>query len=235
MPLTDISLPLATWGLLAACGGLLAADGVSFPQVMISRPFVSATLGGVIMGDAASGMLVGALLELLSMRHPPYGAAKYPDTGPAGLVAGAAYAGVGSGSLEGLVAALLTGWAIGWIGAYTGYGRRKINERLMRSPESLAADYRRLESRHRMAIGIDILRGILLTMGFLVPATLLVALVVLLPIPAAGITIGATAVVAVLAASVGSAARTTAPDVRAWGMVLLGVIIVLTAIWVRAW
>jgi len=202
---------------------------------MISRPFISATLGGVVMGDAASGMLVGALLELLTMRHPPYGAAKYPDTGPAGLVAGAAYAAVGGGSLEGLVAALLTGWAIGWIGAYTGYGRRKINERLVRSPESLAADFRRLESRHRMAIGIDLLRGILLTMGLLVPAILLVALVVLLPIPAAGIAIGATAVVTVLAASVGSAARTTAPDVRAWGMVLLGVIIVLTAIWVRAW
>ena len=81
MPLTDISLPMATWGLLVVLGGILAADGVSVPQVMISRPLISATLGGLVMGDAASGMLVGALLELLTMRHPPYG-----DTGPGELL-----------------------------------------------------------------------------------------------------------------------------------------------------
>lgn len=235
MPLTDISLTIGTWALLAGLGGILAADGVSVPQVMISRPFISATIGGAIMGDAAGGMLVGALLELLTMRHPPYGAAKYPDTGPAGLIAGAAYAEVGGGSLEGLVAALLVGWAIGWMGAYTGYARRLINGRLLSASEFLAADPRRLENRHRGAIGIDLLRGVLLTGGLLVPAILLVALVGLLPMSPAGIAIGTTAVVTILAASVGSAARTTAPDVRAWVMVCLGGIIVLSAIWMRTW
>lgn len=234
MPLTDISLPMATWGLLVVLGGILAADGVSVPQVMISRPLISATLGGLVMGDAASGMLVGALLELLTMRHPPYGAAKYPDTGPAGLIAGAAYAEVGAGSLEGLVAALLVGWVIGWIGAYAGYARRLLNGRLTMASEFLAANPRRLERRHGLAIGIDVMRGVLITGGFLVPATLLVALVRLIPITTVGITIGATAVVTVLAASIGSAARTTAPDVRAWVMVLLGAIMVLAAMWARA-
>ena len=235
MPLTDISLPLATWGLLAVLGGLLAVDGVSVPQVMISRPLISATLGGAVMGSAAGGMLVGALLELLSMRHPPYGAAKYPDTGPAGLIAGAAYAEVGGGSLEGLVAALLVGWVIGWIGAYAAYGRRRINERLTLASAFLAEDPRRLERRHRLAIGLDVMRGMLLTGGLLIPAILLVALVALIPNTPAGTAIGATAVVTLLAASIGSAARTTAPDVRAWAMVLLGAVMVLTAIWVRAW
>ena len=84
-------------------------------------------------------------------------------------------------------------------------------------------------------IGIDLLRGVLLTGGLLVPAILFVALVGLLPMSPAGITIGTTAVVTILAASVGSAARTTAPDVRAWVMVCLGGIIVLSAIWMRTW
>lgn len=234
MPLTDISLPMATWGLLVVLGGILAADGVSVPQVMISRPLISATLGGLVMGDAASGMLVGALLELLAMRHPPYGAAKYPDTGPAGLIAGAAYAEVGAGSIEGLVAGLLVGWVIGWIGAYAGYARRRLNGRLTMASEFLAANPRRLERRHVLAIGIDVMRGALITGGFLVPATLFVALVALIPITTVGITIGVTAVVMLLAASIGSAARTTAPDVRAWAMVLLGAVMVLTAMWARA-
>ena len=233
MPLTDISLSLATWGLLAVLGGFLAVDGVSVPQVMVSRPLISATLGGLVLGDAAAGMLIGALLELLSMRHPPYGAAKYPDTGPAGLIAGAAYAGVGGGSLQGLVAALLVGWSIGWMGAYADYGRRRLNGRLFMSSEFLAEDPRRVERRHRLAIGIDMMRGILLTGGLLVPATLLVALVGMIPITSTGLAIGATAVVILLASSVGSAARTTGPDVRAWAMVLLGAMIVLTTLWLR--
>ncbi len=233
MPLTDISLPLATWGLLTVLGGVLAADGVSMPQVMISRPLISATIGGAILGNATGGMLVGALLELLTMRHPPYGAAKYPDTGPAGLIAGAAYAEVGGSSIEGLVAAVLVGWALGWMGAYTGYLRRRINEWLILPSEPLAADPRRLERLHRLAIGIDVMRGTLLTGGLLVPAILFVALIAMLPVAAAGTGIGAAAVVTVLAASVGAGARATAPDFRAWAMVLLGALLVLAATWWR--
>lgn len=233
MPLTDISLPLATWGLMTVLGGVLAADGVSVAQVMISRPLISATLGGAILGDPTGGMLVGALLELLTMRHPPYGAAKYPDTGPAGLIAGAAYAAVGGAAVEGLVAAVLVGWALGWMGAYTEYARRRVNEWLLFPSEPLAVDSRRLERRHRLAIGIDVMRGTLLTGGLLVPAILFVALVAMLPVAGVGTGIGVAAVVTVIAASVGAGARATAPDVRAWAMVLLGALLVLAATWLR--
>lgn len=234
MPLTDIALTPAMWGLLAGLGGLLAVDGVSMPQVMVSRPIVSATIGGAILGDAAGGMLVGALLELLTMRHPPYGAAKYPDTGPAGLIAGSAYAASGGASIGTLVAAVLVGWVTGWMGAYTGYARRRVNERLLGRPEWLAADPRRLERQHRLAIGIDGMRGVLLTGGLLVPAALIVTVVGLVPVDEAGTAIGAAGVVTALAASIGSGARTTAPDVRAWAMVLLGALLVLAALWGRA-
>jgi len=233
VPLTDIALTPAMWALVAALGGLLAVDGVSMSQVMVSRPIVSATVGGALLGDAAGGMLVGALLELLTMRHPPYGAASYPDTGPAGLIAGSAYAASGAASIETLVAAVLVGWVIGWMGAYTGYMRRRVNERLLARPEWLAADSRRLERRHRAAIAIDGMRGVFLTGGLLVPSVLLVTVVGVVPVGEIGTALGAGAVVLALAASIGSGARTTAPDARAWAMVLLGALLVLAALWGR--
>ena len=233
MPLTEIALTPALWALLAGLGGLLAVDGVSMPQVMISRPIVSATIGGALLGDAAGGMLVGALLELLTMRHPPYGAAKYPDTGPAGLIAGCAYAASGTPSIAILVAAVLVGWMTGWMGAYTGYARRLVNGRLIGRPEWLAADPRRLERRHRSAIAIDALRGVVLTGGLLVPSVLIVSVVGVMPVGEVGTAFGSAAVVTALAASIGSGARTTAPDARAWAMVLLGALLVLAALWGR--
>ena len=142
MPWTDLGLTLEMSAIFLGLGGILSLDGVSVPQSMISRPFVSATIGGALLGNAGAGMLVGALLELLTMRHPPFGAAKYPDTGPAGLVAGGAFSATGGASIEALVVALLSGWVVGWMGAYTGYARRKLNERLVAPSTRLAADGR---------------------------------------------------------------------------------------------
>ena len=51
---------------LGLLGAILGLDVVSFPQAQISRPIVSATLGGAFMGNAGVGLLCGVLLELLS-------------------------------------------------------------------------------------------------------------------------------------------------------------------------
>ena len=233
MPLTDLGLTPGVWAVFVGLGGILALDGVSVPQVMISRPFISGTIGGAMFGSPGAGMLVGALLELLTMRHPPFGAAKYPDTGPAGLVAGGSFAATGGESIEALIAALLMGWVIGWMGAYTGYARRKVNEHLMSPVARLAASGRLLERRHRLAIGLDTARGCLLVGAMLVPSVLLGAFVSTMPMPPAATTIGAGTVVTAFAASVGAGARTTSPDARAWAMVLLGALIVLASVWGR--
>lgn len=233
MPLTDLGLTVDAWLLFVGLGAILALDGVSVPQAMISRPFISATLGGALFGNPGAGMLVGALLELLTMRHPPYGAAKYPDTGPAGLVAGGSYATVGGASIEALVVSLLAGWVVGWMGAYSGYARRKMNERLMAPISVLAADGRVLERRHVLAIGVDGLRGGLLVGAMFVPAVLIVGVVSTMPVNPAATTIGTGAVVTAFAASVGAGARATAPDRRAWALVLLGALLVLASVWGR--
>ena len=47
---------------IAALGGLVGMDVVSFPQAMWSRPIVAATLAGALSGDARAGLLAGAAL-----------------------------------------------------------------------------------------------------------------------------------------------------------------------------
>ena len=119
MPWTELAFGPGTWILLVAAGAVLGMDAVSWPQAMISRPLVSATIGGWLLGSPGAGLLVGAVLELYSLRHPPFGAARYPDTGPAGLVAGASFAASGGHAAGAFLISLVIGWVLGWIGAVT--------------------------------------------------------------------------------------------------------------------
>ena len=75
--------------LVACSAALLGLDVVSFPQMMISRPLVGATLAGAFVGDPATGLLVGATLELIALATLPFGASRYPEWGSAAVVGGA--------------------------------------------------------------------------------------------------------------------------------------------------
>src|SRR5438270_8203827 len=77
---------------LALLGGVLGLDVVSFPQAMISRPLVASTLAGALIGEAPSGLLLGAALELIALETLPFGAARYPEWGSASVVGGAIFA-----------------------------------------------------------------------------------------------------------------------------------------------
>ncbi|MGV8080681.1 MAG: PTS sugar transporter subunit IIC [Syntrophales bacterium] len=57
---------------IAAAGGLMCLDRVVL-QAMISRPVVAGTLTGWMLGDPATGLLVGALMELFWIDHLPIG------------------------------------------------------------------------------------------------------------------------------------------------------------------
>ena len=76
---------------LAMLGGLLGLDVVCFPQMMISRPLVGATIAGAFVGDATTGMLVGVTLELIALATLPFGASRYPEWGSAAVVGGALF------------------------------------------------------------------------------------------------------------------------------------------------
>lgn len=204
-----------------AIGAAAGMDAVSWPQILLSRPLVAATVGGAIVGDPAGGFLVGAVLELLTLRFPPYGAASYPDTGPAGIVAGAAFGSLDAGTLAGFAVAVIGGWAVGWLGASSVRFGRRLNGHLVGrlGPGTSASD---LERRHRFAVAMDAVRGALLTAAFLVPvwAMTRVADSVTLSGPRAAVASVALGLTVVL--SGGAAARGTTVGVRGWPLFLGG-------------
>src|SRR3954469_11414467 len=114
---------------IAALGGILGLDVVGFPQAMISRPLVAATLAGGLIGDALSGLLIGAALELIALETLPFGAAKYPEWGSAATVGGALFAGFPSHPAGSMTMAVIASIATGWVGAWTMYQLRKFNAR----------------------------------------------------------------------------------------------------------
>ncbi len=117
---------------LAILGALCGLDVVSFPQAAISRPIVAATLAGALLGDAAAGLLCGAVLELFASETLPFGASRYPEWGSASVTAGAAAAaGAQAGSVPlALCVAVPLGLAFGALGGWTMVRLREWNARL---------------------------------------------------------------------------------------------------------
>ena len=150
---------------LTLLGALLGADVVSFPQAMISRPIVAATLGGALAGNVAAGLLTGAVLEMLAMETLPVGASRYPEWGSASLVGGAlagAPVAMRPGAIVvGVFVAIATAWAGGW----SMYALRRLNgvwaERAV--PAMEAGSRRALMRLQLRGLTADLLRAALLT------------------------------------------------------------------------
>lgn len=77
---------------LAVLGAVLGLDVVSFPQAMISRPIVAATLAGALIGQPGRGLVIGVALEFFALESLPFGASRYPEWGSAAVVGGALFA-----------------------------------------------------------------------------------------------------------------------------------------------
>jgi PTS system mannose-specific IIC component len=150
---------------IAALGGILGLDVVSFPQAMISRPLVGATLSGALVGEAFSGMLIGAALELIALETLPFGAAKYPEWGSAATVGGALFAGYPTHPAGSMTMAVIASIATGWIGAWTMYQLRKLNAyEAHRHRGGLDAGARgTVIGLQLTGLSLDLLRGMLLT------------------------------------------------------------------------
>ncbi len=112
---------------IALLGGVAGLDTVSFPQAMISRPLVSATLGGALVGAPAEGLLIGALLELIALETLPVGASRYPEWGSASVVAGAIYGRAGTGVVGALLVAVLGALLFAWLGGWSMVTLRQHN------------------------------------------------------------------------------------------------------------
>lgn len=111
---------------LALLGAVLGLDVVSFPQAMISRPIVAATLAGALMGRPAHGLIAGAMLELFALETLPFGASRYPEWGSASVVGGALYAAQPDGTAGALTVAVCVALATGWVGGWTMVWHRRL-------------------------------------------------------------------------------------------------------------
>lgn len=204
--MTELGLTTADWLLLCATGALVGADDTSWLQVMVSRPVVAATAAGAVVGDAASGLLAGAVLELMVLPYPPMGATRTPDPGVAGVVGGAAFAATGGGTAA-LAGGVLAGWAAGWIGEWTVRALRRWNGRLVGRPGELSGDPSRLESRHRWAVRLDVVRGAALTAALAIPGAVVASTAAEAPDPAVYAGLAAAVVGAGIGAAAGSTSR----------------------------
>jgi PTS system mannose-specific IIC component len=151
---------------IALLGALLGLDVVSFPQAMVSRPIVAATLAGVFLGNPPSGLLIGVVLEMIALDTLPFGASRYPEWGSAGVVGGALFAAQPSGMPGALpaamLAALLTARISGWSMVLL---RRFIAWRLERTRDSIEQGSRdALLSLHLSGMSMDMLRAGLVTL-----------------------------------------------------------------------
>ena len=146
-------------------GALLGLDVVSFPQAMISRPIVAATLGGALAGDASSGLLVGVLLEMVALETLPVGASRYPEWGTASVVGGALYAAAGAERAGALVLSVLAAIVTAWAGGWSMYALRRLNGVwAKRALPALDAGARHaVVDLQLRGMGADLLRGGLLT------------------------------------------------------------------------
>jgi len=195
-------------------GALLGLDVVSFPQAMISRPIVAATLAGAFIGNPPAGLLIGVVLEMIALDTLPFGASRYPEWGSAGVVGGSLYAaqapGMPGALPASLLAALLTASISGWSMVVL---RRLIASHLERIRDRLEDGSRdALLSLHLSGMSLDLLRGGLVTVtAMLIFAPLVKAIVAVWGSESAA----SHAVVVVIAAVVaGSALRKIFHSVR---------------------
>lgn len=126
----DLVAVLADLLPVALLAGVIGLDVVSFPQAMLSRPIVAATLGGAFLGAPEAGLVCGTALECLALESLPVGASRYPEWGSASVVAGAV-ASVGATDsafpdVGAFAVAVLVGVITGWIGGWSMVKHRQI-------------------------------------------------------------------------------------------------------------
>jgi len=159
--------------LLALLGGLLALDGTSVGQVMVSRPLVAGVLAGWVLGDPFMGLLIGGILEIYFISVFPVGGSEFPEGGPPALVAVAT--GVAAMETAGMAAGIALGVLVGFVWSRLGSGSvqvlRQLNGRLAPDPSQGEVSRNRIVWAHLAGVAADFARGALLSAAGLVFGT----------------------------------------------------------------
>jgi mannose/fructose/N-acetylgalactosamine-specific phosphotransferase system component IIC len=198
--------------LLVLWGTLVAVDLVSVPQAMISRPLVAGAVAGWLAGDIEAGLRVGVVLELFALDVLPIGAVRYPDYGPATVVATAFATGspwefsLGLSVGLGLLLAVVGGWSLMLVRRWNA---RSIQRRAAALAAGESGAIRRLQYGGLLR---DAARGALLTAGGLAAAWALSRWTAVDRPTAVGLTL--IAIGSALAAAAGGAVRSAGRGAR---------------------
>ena len=153
------------WLLAVLLGGFVGLDATSFPQAMYSRPFVAGALGGLIVGRPAEGVVIGVLLEIVSLPVLPFGAAGYPEGGTAAVASVLAYDWAAP-TLDANLLFLTVAFGL-LVSHASGYSVRLLrirNGRVVGMPvDGAPIEAAVVERAHVMAMVLDFMRGVAVT------------------------------------------------------------------------
>jgi PTS system mannose-specific IIC component len=146
-------------------GALVGFDTVSFPQAMLSRPIVAATLGGALTGSATLGVLCGVMLECFALETLPVGASRYPEWGSASLVGGAIFADTPSETAGALVIGVVVALSGAWLGGWSMVQLRTLNAKRARRRHDAVerGEWRVIRTLQVTGLAADFLRAAALT------------------------------------------------------------------------
>ncbi len=163
-------LPVTALILWAIVVGL---DLASVLQGLFNRPLVAGAVAGAILGDPATGLRVGAALELFALDVLPIGASRYPDYGAATVAAVVLAAhqpwvtALGPAVLLGVLLAQVGSWSIVVHRRVTAWALRRSAPALDRGEPGMAGKV------HLAGLIADLLRsGALAVLGITVAAQL---------------------------------------------------------------
>ena len=162
---------------IAVLGGFICLDRIVL-QGMVSRPVVTGPIIGFILGDAYTGLIVGALMELFWIDRSPIGAYVPPNDTLATVVIAAAAILVGQSmgatSRELVALTFLLCLPAGLLGQRLDIWKTARNERRARLAlnEVQAGDMDAVSRRHHQSLLQAYLGDVVLIGVILLPATL---------------------------------------------------------------
>ncbi len=215
-------MEFTTMGGLLVWGTLVGLDLATLAQVMISRPIVAGVVAGWIVGDAQSGLIVGAILELFAMEVLPFGAARYPDYGLGAVAASATAA--GAPDVFGIGIAVAVGLVIAYLGQTSiQFVRQRTTVDIERHRDVIdSGDVRVIYRLHRRGVLRDVGRAASLTAGGLILA---VAVRATIPITVLGaVVLSAVAIGVGLGTTFVSGVRVTRDARHGWIWLVSGLI-----------
>jgi PTS system mannose-specific IIC component len=166
--------------IISLAGGIFCLDRI-FLQVMISRPVVAGPAVGLILHDPLTGLLCGALLELLWIDRLPIGTYVPPnDTIVTVIITAAAImAGnlINNHSRELATFCILLFFPLGYAARQMDTRIIQFNDRLSREAVAAAerGDVRGVSRRHLLGMLISFAAAVLFIFTFLYPGVLLAA------------------------------------------------------------